>query len=550
MEPGGRQPTPHSRSASHARALVHCIPEVVTEARAGLIPGKQITKGVSLLEPLGSGGMGAVWLADHQGLKTRVVVKFMLLGLDSSDSARTRFSREAAAAAQVKSPHVVQMLDHGLTDDGIPFIVMEHLEGHDLGDEIEAHGALDPAKVVTVVTQIGKALSKVHAAGLLHRDIKPDNIFLVDGEDETFVKLLDFGIAKSANVDHGDGSLDGETKTGQIVGTPFYMSPEQVTAQKVIDHRSDLWALGVVAFEALTGQRPFDGPSFGALAVKIATGAPPKPTEVNPSLPPSVDLWFAKACAREPAARFASAKEMTEAFRAAFDGVVSLPASAINSDSGQRSRLSSSSGSGSGSGPRDAKIDTGSGSGPRAASPTFGLAATALPDNDSGAKAHVALGRSEAGMSVADDATSKQRSSPLLFIGGAVVLTIVVAAVFIWSAKSNPSLNANNNQGSTNGAVSGSGNGTTSSATMSTSAGVPTITITSVGTTPSTQTSAALPVHDAAAVTSNPVVHVPTGRPSHPNGNGNGGNTTPPKPTESVPPKPTAKPTSSEPDLF
>ena len=156
MEPGGRQPTPHSRSASRARALVHCILEVVTEARAGLIPGKQITKGVSLLEPLGSGGMGAVWLADHQGLKTRVVVKFMLLGLDSSDSARTRFSREAAAAAQVKSPHVVQMLDHGLTDDGIPFIVMEHLEGHDLGDEIEAHGALDPAKVVTVVTQIGR----------------------------------------------------------------------------------------------------------------------------------------------------------------------------------------------------------------------------------------------------------------------------------------------------------------------------------------------------------------------------------------------------------
>src|SRR6186713_19139 len=126
--------------------------------------------------------MGAVWLADHHGLKTQVVVKFMLVGLDSSDSARTRFSREAAAAAQVKSPHVVQMLDHGVSDDGIPFIVMEHLEGHDLGEEIEKNGALPPEKVIAVVTQTAKALSKVHAAGLLHRDIKPDNIFLVDGE--------------------------------------------------------------------------------------------------------------------------------------------------------------------------------------------------------------------------------------------------------------------------------------------------------------------------------------------------------------------------------
>src|SRR3954470_19982524 len=203
----------------------------VTEARANLLPGQQITKGVSLLEPLSSGGMGAVWLADHQGLKTRVVVKFMLGGLDSSESARLRFSREASAAAQVKSPHVVQMLDHGVSDDGVPFIVMEHLEGHDLGDEIQRHGALDPGKVVAVITQIAKALTKVHAAGLLHRDIKPDNIFLCAGEEEVFAKLLDFGIAKSSAVDPG-GSLDGETKTGQIVGTPYYMSPEQVTAQK------------------------------------------------------------------------------------------------------------------------------------------------------------------------------------------------------------------------------------------------------------------------------------------------------------------------------
>ena len=398
----------------------------MTEARAHLVPGKQITKAVSLLKPLSSGGMGAVWLADHQGLRTRVVVKFMLGGLDSSESARGRFSREAAAAAQVKSPHVVQMLDHGVSDDGVPFIVMEHLEGHDLGDEIEKNGALDFGKVVVIVSQVAKALAKVHAAGLLHRDIKPDNIFLCAGEEEIFVKLLDFGIAKSSSVDEGDGSLDGETKTGQIVGTPYYMSPEQVTAQKVIDHRSDLWALGVVAYEAMTGKRPFDGPSFGALAVKIATGAPPKPSEANPALPPAVDLWFEKACARSAADRFSSARELVEALRAAFDGVVSLPQQ-VSSDSGQRGSLGSSSGSRVPSRP-DGQVGTAGTDG------GFGLAATAL-DDSGGSRKEGALARSEAGVSLVDDARAGQRSSPLIFIGVAIALTIAVAGVLVWSAR-------------------------------------------------------------------------------------------------------------------
>src|SRR5690606_600595 len=132
----------------------------------------------------------------------------------------------------------VHMHDYGVTDDGVPFIVMEHLEGKDLGAYLTEKGALEPGEVVTIVQQVAKALTKVHAAGLLHRDIKPDNIFLCEGEDETFVKLLDFGIAKSAEVrGERDITLDGETKTGQVVGTPFYMSPEQVTAQKSIDAR-------------------------------------------------------------------------------------------------------------------------------------------------------------------------------------------------------------------------------------------------------------------------------------------------------------------------
>ncbi len=317
----------------------------MNEPRVALAPGLEVTPNVRLVSPLGSGGMGAVWLADHTGLNTRVVVKFMLVGLDSSATARARFKREAEAASQVKSPHVVQTFDYGVTAEGLPFIVMEHLEGRDLGAELAAKGALDPATVVAIITQVARALSKAHAAGVLHRDIKPDNIFLCqsDTEDELFVKLLDFGIAK-ASVAEGTITLDGETKTGQVVGTPFYMSPEQVTAQKVIDLRSDLWSLGVVAFEALTGQRPYDGPSFGALAVKIATGVPPLPSESNPALPPAVDAWFAQACAREPSGRFGSARELSDKLRGAFEGIVSLPPiiSGGMSDSGSRNASAAS----------------------------------------------------------------------------------------------------------------------------------------------------------------------------------------------------------------
>ncbi|AKU97991.1 serine-threonine protein kinase (pknH) [Labilithrix luteola] len=294
-----------------------------------------VTPTVCLVSPLREGGMGAVWLAEHTGLKTRVVVKFMHEGMSDSSRARTRFSREAAAAAQVKSPHVVQMLDHGVTDLGIPFIVMEYLEGRDLGTALRERGRLDPTTVVTIISQVGKALARVHAAGLLHRDVKPDNVFLCDGEEEIFVKLLDFGIVKQHASEPSEESLDSRTQTGQVVGTPFYMSPEQVTADKVTDERSDLWALGVVTYECLTGKRPFDGPTFGALAVKIATETPARPSSIVSSLPPAFDAWFEKACARDAARRFATVKDLVEALRAAFDGVVALPAMTVI-DSGPR----------------------------------------------------------------------------------------------------------------------------------------------------------------------------------------------------------------------
>jgi len=279
--------------------------------------GELVTPKIRLVRPLGAGGMGSVWLADHLALHTQVVVKFISAELANHKEAIARFEREAAAASQVKSPHVVQILDHGVTDEGTPFIVMELLEGRDLAVHLEKFGRMTVGEVAEVVAQLCRALSRAHERGIVHRDIKPQNIFLCDaGSGELFVKLLDFGIAKGASVE----KLDTNTKTGTVVGSPYYMSPEQLVGAKDIDFRTDLWSVGVVAFEALTGMRAFDGETVGALALRIHNDPLPIPSARNDNLPPTVDEWFEHACARGPSGRFHSAKEMADAFAVAATG--------------------------------------------------------------------------------------------------------------------------------------------------------------------------------------------------------------------------------------
>jgi serine/threonine-protein kinase len=261
----------------------------VKDLQAGL----EVTPMVHLLRPLGEGGMGTVWVARHKGLETDVVVKF-LGDVDHAErkDAEARFAREAAAAAAVKSPHVVQVFDHGTTADGTRYIVMELLEGRDLRTHLATQGPMAPRDVAAVVSQVAKALSKAHQVGVIHRDIKPDNIFLCDGEGgEMFVKVLDFGVAKREAV------AGTKTTTGAVVGTPYYMSPEQILGEGPIDARSDIWSLGVVAFESLTGKRPYDGVTVGAVTLAIHS-VQPVPSAVLPTLPPAVDEWFRRACAR------------------------------------------------------------------------------------------------------------------------------------------------------------------------------------------------------------------------------------------------------------
>lgn len=282
--------------------------------------GEYVTPNIRLVRKLGAGGMGSVWVAEHLALSTEVVVKFMATELMIHVEVAARFRREAAAAAQVKSPHVVQMLDHGVTSDGIPFIVMEMLNGHDLGKELEDKGTLPPKDVAIITKQVAKALSKAHDSGIVHRDIKPDNVFLCDDSEGFFVKLLDFGIAKSAA-----GAIKDPTQTGLMIGTPPYMSPEQLRGAKDLDFRSDLWSLGVLVYEALTGQRPFKGEGVADLAIAIHTTESAPPSSVKPSLPPGLDSWFARACAKDPERRFQSAKEFADSLERAVAGLAPRP---------------------------------------------------------------------------------------------------------------------------------------------------------------------------------------------------------------------------------
>jgi serine/threonine-protein kinase len=259
--------------------------------------------------------MSELWVAEHQALHTQVVVKFLSPDLLEDEVTVARFQREAAAAAQVRSPHVVQYLEHGVCEHG-PYLIMELLEGEDLATRLK-RGPMTPGDVAQVVVQVARALNKAHAAGIIHRDIKPENIFLVEvGGNDIFCKLIDFGVAKGKR---DPMATMNKTATGSLLGTPYYMSPEQAVNAKDTDFRTDIWALGMVAFEALTGRRALEVDGLGALVLALHTSDLPTLTSFNRALPAALDAWFARACAREPEDRFRSAREMAEAYLKAID---------------------------------------------------------------------------------------------------------------------------------------------------------------------------------------------------------------------------------------
>jgi serine/threonine-protein kinase len=259
-----------------------------------------------LVHQLGKGGMGSVWLAHHLTLQSPVAIKLIEPQIAANPEALTRFMREARAAAALRSPHVVQILDHGV-DGGTPYIAMELLEGESLAARLRKMGKLSPDDTARILTHTGRAVSRAHEVGVVHRDLKPDNIFLIENEEEELAKVLDFGIAKSTIVGFGVSAV-AETRTGALMGTLQYMSPEQAEGAKTVDFRTDIWAMGVIAFECLIGRRPFEGETVGTLVLEICTRLLPVPSKIG-AVPKGFDAWFARACARDPGERFPSARE-------------------------------------------------------------------------------------------------------------------------------------------------------------------------------------------------------------------------------------------------
>jgi serine/threonine protein kinase len=279
-----------------------------------LHPGYAVTSNVRLVRKLGEGGMGAVWEAAHLTLQTPVAVKFILPDDDAEQSVLARFQREAMITARLRSPHVVQVLDHGVTVDehALPYIVMEMLQGESLAKRLKRE-LMGPREVGVLVAQVAKVLSEAHALDIVHRDLKPSNIFLTESGYELFVKILDFGIAKDLE---DDVSL---TASNSLVGTPFYMSPEGLRANRAQDERADRWALAVVAYQALTGELPFYADNIAELLLAVHETTPKPPSQLNATLPAALDGWFARALLLDSSKRFADAHEMAHAFQEALE---------------------------------------------------------------------------------------------------------------------------------------------------------------------------------------------------------------------------------------
>lgn len=273
----------------------------------------QIVEGKYRVDALiGRGGMGAVFRAENLRIGKAVALKVLHRGYAAGSESERRFLREARVAGSLGHPNIVEVFDLGHTADGKPFQVMELLEGQTLGARIRHEGPLPEREALDTAEQVLSALEAAHDRGVVHRDLKPDNVFLAERGDQTIAKLLDFGVSKSL----GEHTLS-LTITGVVVGTPYYLAPEQARGERDVDHRVDLWAMGVSLYEALTGVLPFNAKSYEQLLTKILSTRPAPPSLFQPRLTPEVEAVILRALSPDRSARFTSASEMLSALRVA-----------------------------------------------------------------------------------------------------------------------------------------------------------------------------------------------------------------------------------------
>jgi serine/threonine-protein kinase len=264
---------------------------------------------------LGKGGMGYVVAARHMQLDQQVAIKVLIPELAENEDAVARFLREARAAVKIRSEHIVRVLDVGTLDDGAPFMVMEFLEGRDLAREMEERKRLPVGDAVDYVLQVCEGLAEAHAVGIVHRDLKPANLFITRKSDGTnLVKILDFGISKALMVE-GQANAVPITATQGVMGSPHYMSPEQVRKPKTVDTRSDIWSLGVILHEFLTGTPPFASETPMAILAAVVSDEPPEIRSTRFDVPDSLQTVVSTCLAKEPSRRYADVVELALALK-------------------------------------------------------------------------------------------------------------------------------------------------------------------------------------------------------------------------------------------
>ena len=275
---------------------------MASPASSPLIAVGQTIGNYTITAKLGEGGMGVVYLAEHPVIGRKVAMKAIHPELSRNPEVVSRFVTEAKAVNQIGNEHIVDIHDFGTTADGDFYFIMEFLQGEALSDRLKREAPLDPERALAIAAQVADALAASHTHGIIHRDLKPENIFLIHkGGSNDFVKVLDFGLAK---LTVGDEKVSHKTRTGSVMGTPYYMSPEQCEGRPNIDQRADVYSLGIILFEMMTGKVPFGGEGYGEIIVKHITTSVPSPRAINPRLSLAHEMLLLRALAKNRDERF------------------------------------------------------------------------------------------------------------------------------------------------------------------------------------------------------------------------------------------------------